>query len=410
MKVRHRTSLAAACGSLSLLATNVHAAADVKDPFDFFISDEYSYDDNLFRIPENLSLLDPTQVDVEALPGRSEDDYINRVSAGVDVRTDVGRQVFNFGLKFSDVRYQKNDDLNYRGGAANLNWDWQLGSRLEGRLSGLYDRSQASFANYLLFDRDVVETQAYGLDLRYRIGSRFALAAGGGLASGDHSLAARRDQNFDGETARFGLEYRTPSNNLLALDYRSTHVEFDNLPDLPGVIGRDYDEDSPTVIAKYAFTVKTSLEVRAGYIDRDYIDPAARDYSGETWNVAVRWEPRITLLFDIKAAHELRSYSDAETDYFEADVFSIGPTWKPLEQLKLTTAFSWEDQDYIANGLPQLEGPRKDEVRAVKVALDYTPRDMVALGLTYQFIERESNRELREYDNALVGCQLKVTF
>jgi len=409
--------MAAVSGSLALvLAPAVHAAADVKDPFDFFVADEYSYDDNLFRVPQNLSLLDPTQVDVEALPGRSEDDYINRLSAGIDLRSDAGRQVFNLGLKFDDVRYQRNDDLNYRGGSGVLGWDWQVGSHLLGRVTGIYDRTQASFANYLLFDRDVVETSVYGLELRYRIGSRFALLGAGNVASGDHSLAVRRDQNFDGETARAGLEYRTPSNNLFALDYRTSRVEFDNVPDFPGVVRRDYDEDAPGVIAKYAFTVKTSLEARAGFLDRNYLDPAARDYSGETWSLSASWEPRVQLQFDIKAAHDLRAYSDAETDYFEVDLLTIAPIWKPTEQLKLTTAFTWEQQDYIGNGLPigglsqPLDGARQDDVQSVKVKLDYSPRDMLAFAVTYQLIERDSNRVLREYENSVVGFQLKLTF
>jgi exopolysaccharide biosynthesis operon protein EpsL len=393
------------------LAGAVQAAPDAADPLDFFVSAEYAYDDNLFRVPENLALVDPTQVDLESLPGRSEDDYINKISAGLNLRSDAGRQVVNLGLRFDDVRYQKNDDLDYSGGNAVLGWDWQLGSHWLGRVSGLYDRTQASFANYLLFDRDVVETTAYGLELRYRIGSRFALLGAGNRASGDHSLRIRRDQNFDGDTARFGVEYRTPSNNLFAAEFRNTRVEFEDIPELVGAIQRDYDEDAPSVLLKYAFTVKTALEARAGYLERNYLDPAARDYSGEIWSLALRWEPRAAIYFDIKAAHDLRAYSDAESDYFEADVLSIGPTWRPRERIKVSTVFTWEQQDYIGNGLPTLlDGARKDDVQSVKVNLDYTPRDMLAFGLTYQAIQRDSNRALREYDNSLVGLQLKLTF
>jgi opacity protein-like surface antigen len=405
-----------------VLGTSAHAAEankpDAADPFDFYISDEYTYDDNLFRVPENLSLIDPTQADIESLPGRSEDDYINKISVGANLRLDASRQVFNVGVRFDDVRYKRNEDLDYYGGNATLGWEWQLGSRLEGRVLGLYDRTQASYANYLLFDRDVVETSSYGLEMRYRIGSRFALLGAGARTSGDHSIELRRDQNFDGDTARVGIEYRTLSNNVFGVDYRDTHVEFDNVPALPGLVRRDFDEEAPGVLVKYAFTVKTSLEARAGYLQRDYLDPAARDYSGEIWSLALRWEPRLPLAFDIKAAHELRSYSDAETDYFEADVFSVGPIWKPRDDFKVTTAFTWERQDYIGNGLqavldglPTLSDPdRKDEVQSIKVRLDYTMREMVGLGLTYQRIQRDSNRSLREHEGSLVGLQLKVTF
>ena len=94
-EARLRQWAAIACiPSLLLGSAAVNAAdADSKDAFQFFVMDRYWYDDNLFRVPDGL-------VNDPAVTGReSEDDYVNRASAGVRVRLDQSRQVFHADLR-----------------------------------------------------------------------------------------------------------------------------------------------------------------------------------------------------------------------------------------------------------------------------------------------------------------------
>src|SRR5882672_9598632 len=62
---------------------------DETDPVEFYLADELSYDDNLFRVPEGLAASDPAAIGVP-----STDDLLNRASAGVHGRWDLSRQVF----------------------------------------------------------------------------------------------------------------------------------------------------------------------------------------------------------------------------------------------------------------------------------------------------------------------------
>ena len=105
---------------------------------------------------------------------------------------DASRQVFVANLRFDDVRYAKNDELNHRGGSGDLQWDWKVANDWSGRVLARYDRALASFSNYRLFVRDVVETATYGGELRYGIGSRWALLGAGASLSVDCSSGPAR--------------------------------------------------------------------------------------------------------------------------------------------------------------------------------------------------------------------------
>lgn len=377
--------------------------ADAQDTFRFYVANRYTYDDNLFRIPDGLLASDPS-----ILPPASLDDYINRASAGARIRMDTSRQVFSADLRIDDVRYNRNDDLNYTGGAANVAWDWQAGHRWSGKFNAQYDRSQASLANYIFFGKDVVDTAIFGAEFRYGIGSRWRLLAAGAAADTDHSSDVRRVDNFESQTGRGGIEYVTPAGNLFALEYRYTDAKFPVARDFGANLA--YEERVPGARLEYAFTEQTQLKARAGYLERDYANSASADYSGEIWDVTLRWEPRTQLYFDLKAWHELKAYADSESDYFVTDGGSITPTWEPTTRIKVAAAFAYEQQDYVGVGvlLPPIEGNRRDDVTSALVSIDYTPRDIVTIGLGYRWVDRESNRDFRAYDDNLISAQLRI--
>jgi exopolysaccharide biosynthesis operon protein EpsL len=408
LKARQAQWATVACIPSLLLASGAVSAAesDSKDAFQFFVMDRYLYDDNLFRVPDG-AVNDP------AVTGReSEDDYVNRASAGVRVRLDQSRQVFHADLRIDDVRYDRNDDLDHTGGSADLLWDWQLGKPLSGKFFGTYDRAQASLNNYRYFQRDIVETAAYGAEVRYALGSRWRLLALGARVDTEHGALDRQLENFESTTGGGGIEYATPAGTLIALEYKFTDGDFPEAEALAGA-PRGYKDRVPGVRVVLPFTEKTRLLVRAGYFDRDYDNPASGDYSGGIYNATLQWEPRAKIEFDFKAWHELRAYSDAESDYFEADGFSITPKWRPRTKLELSAALSYENQDYLGNSLildPIEEAGREDTMKSALVSIDYTPRDLISLGLAYRWIDRESNRQFRDYGVNVLSAEFKLTF
>jgi exopolysaccharide biosynthesis operon protein EpsL len=383
------------------------ADVDASDPIEVYVADQYSYDDNLFRVPDGAVANDPA-----APASRDLEDYINRASAGVRTRWDASRQTFALNLRIDDVRFQNNDQLDHTGGDGNLSWDWRLGSSWSGRVSAQYNRALASFSNYRFFGRDVLDTYQYAGELRYQLGSRWTAFGAASRSESEHSAQVRRIDDFESTTGRAGLEYRTPSDNLIALEYRDTEAEFPVAQALLGPDARRYEEHVPGARIEYAFTAKTKLQARAGYLEREYADPTAGDFSGEIWNATLSWEPRGGFEIALKAWHELRAYADSESDYFVAEGASIGPVWEATGRLKLTAAFATEDQDYIGAGtITPLPGPRRnDDVRSAQVAIEYAPRDFLTFDVSGRWVERRSNRDLLGYDSNVISAQLRVAF
>ncbi len=395
---------------LAVASVNAANSPDAADPIQFFVMDRYMYDDNLFRVPDGLLESDPTLARPQSL-----DDYVNRASAGLRLRLDASRQVFHADVRIDDVRYDRNDDLNYTGGSADLLWNFEVGSNWSGKLFGQYDKQQASLANYRFFQKDIVDVAAYGGELRYKIGSRWRVMGGIAAADTDHSADLRQTENFESTTSRGAIEYETPAGSVFALDYRFTEADFPVAESLAGA-PRGYEESEPGVRIEYAYSVKTQFFGHLGYVDRDYDDPLAGDYSGEVWDVRMLWEPRSKLTFDLKAWHKLKAYADAESDYYEGDGVSIGPTWEATTKLKFAAEFSYEKQDYIGSALflgpivDPIEAGREDEVKGAQFSLDYTPRDLISFGLAYRWVDRESNRDFRGYDANMASAQIKLTF
>lgn len=417
-----RVSIRGALLSLSIAAAMAplpvaFAAVDADNPIDIYFTDRYSYDDNLFRVPDGLLQSDPSVLAVESL-----DDYINRASIGVQTRLDASRQAFIANLRFDDVRYARNDDLNYRGGSADLQWDWRVASDWSGRVLAKYDRALAGFHNYRLFVRDVVDTATYGGELRYGIGSRWALLGAASWSETDHSAQIRRIDKFESETVRGGIEYRTPASNLFAVDYRDTSARFPIADSIPNGLPFKYDDQQYGLNVAYAFTAITQVSARVAHEKRDYIDPRLGDYSGPTWNMLVHWAPRTKLYFDLKGWHELTAYADAESDYFVSNGGSIAPTWEPTTKIAVTTTFSYEKQDYRSanpsTGILPARSNGEDEVRIAKLSIDYAPRDFLSFGLGYNWTDRESSRPVlisgnvfttRGYDNSFASAWFKIT-
>lgn len=394
----------------------IRSTSDDDRAFVFYVGDQFMYDDNLFRLPE------PAQRDPNQAPVEDTEDYVNQLSAGLRARMHMGRQTLALAARVNDVQFQNNDQLDYTGGLARLDFDWQIGSRLSGRVLGDYQRSLASYTNYRFFDRDIVEAWSGELETRVQLGPRFALLAGARSRRTDHSDAARRSENFESDAATGGLEIRLSNTDRLILEYRYLEGDF---PDTfaagdPNARDRSYEETLANLRLEYELTSKLHLRGNVGNLERDY--PAGSlsgDYSGVIWKATLDWEPRRKLGFELSAWRDLKAYVDSESNYFEALGASVGPTWKPSDKLAFALEYVYEDQDYI--GTPTLSSNpgdpifeqdpgREDEIDIARFTASYAPREFIELDLTLAYIDRSSNRPSRVYDAQAASFGIRVVF
>lgn len=386
--------------------------------FVLFIVDELMHDDNLFRVPHE-SVNNPSLRPIEHV-----EDYANQLTVGARARLQSGRQTLRVAARVSDVQFHRNDQLDYTGGQANLALDWELGSRLSGRVLGDYRRSLASYTNYRFFERDIVEAIDGALETRIGIGPRFALLSSVRARQTDHSDPERRSENFESDAASVGLEYAPSQTKRFALEYRYLQGDFPNSlePSGPSTRDRSYEETLVRLRTEYALTAKLRLSGNVGALARDYASHAVtEDYSGSVWETTLAWQPRAKLGFELSAWRQLKAYVDAESDYFIARGVSFGPTWAPTNKLRIAFEYFHEEQDYIGKPTlasePDADGSvvisddgRRDDVDIARISASYVPRDFLELDLTWACIDRGSNRAHHDYDARVASVAVRFVF
>jgi exopolysaccharide biosynthesis operon protein EpsL len=396
-------------GVCTLATCNVSAdpvsALQPGDKWAFYLSEQMVSDDNLYR------LADQQQVPSDAYAiGARREDYSNRTAIGMHGRWDNGRQSLLIDGSAADVRYANSDYLNHTATKAGLDFRWHLANRLSGQVGGDYEHTLASYTNYAYFAKDLVETTAVYGDAEYDLGSRFALTGGARTYQARHGAEDRRVDNFDSDGAWGGLKYESPSHNLVALEYQTNQGTFPERE--PGIdrVQSQYDESIARVRVIYLPSVKTRLDVMAGYLDRTSDDLTTAEHSGDIWKATLSWDASTQISLVASAWHDLRAYVDAESDYFVSNGASLGPRWRPSLKLQIDANLSWEHQDYIsAHPVAGIES-RADKVLASRLSLSYQPVKALQLTLSYLHQDRESNRVLEQFVANVAGLDVRVIF
>lgn len=409
---RHRARLAACPALVSLAFAGGALAQSNQDAAGFFVRGQFTYDDNLFRLPSDTGTLGaPLPQDLETA------DYVSRAVLGFAEQMHFGRQSLRVDLRADAVRFDRNDHLDHTAGRGRLAWNWRALGRLSGTLAADYRRGLADFANVRtateaeLF-KDMLETVDYSGEARVALGPRWALLGGLRRIETEHSAAQRRFDDFEANTAHAGVEYTTPADHRVALAYRFTEAQFPNLAALEQAsYRREYEQSMLLARTRYVATVRTAFDVEYGYTRRRHPDGTPGEFSGNTWRAQIEWEPRVKFGTTLAAWREIKAYADAESDYFISDGFSIEPAWSPVRSLTFSMELSWEELDFLgSNPLLVEDQGRADTLRSVQANIVYSPRDHLRFDLSWRYIERDSNRPRSIYDANVATAAVQWRF
>jgi opacity protein-like surface antigen len=369
---------------------------------DFYVADQFTYDDNLYRVPSGAD------VPAQAGPLATRADSFNSISLGGDGRwySDIQGVAVNF--RADENRYTHNDSLNNVSGKGNLEWDWQLATNWFGQAGVSYYRGLASFADTGYYARDVVQREDYFATVRYQVGPHWALY--GGYIGADTTQTAVPEQQFDfrSKAGNAGIEYATSSSNTVALEYRYTDATFPQDFVLNSVQSNsDYKEQTARILLKYVFSAATELDASAGYLKRDYPQSGFDSFSGDIWRAALQWQPTEQLQLVLTGWRQLVAYIDAESDYFVSNGVSLVPTWIASEKVKLSLTIARENHDYIDSSPSTITFvSRHDKLTLGQAGLIYAPRDFLIFDVTGRYHKRDSNQPQNQFDDTLATASV----
>jgi exopolysaccharide biosynthesis operon protein EpsL len=386
----------------------VYTAESPERQLEIFVDAQTNYDDNLYRLPANLS----TQAAALGA-GASRMDRIDVASLGFGYEWLPGVQIVkgNAGLAYN--HFANNGVLNNTSRYAKLEWDWRLADRWSGKLGASYNVSLANFANNHFFAKDILQTSGYFGDIDWQLGAHLFLNANARRSSTTHSADARVYEDYVANAGGTGVRYVTEAGDELGWDYRYTHGSYPHAPQLTGIpFDQKYDESTSGLHAKYMLTGKTQFEGSAGYLKRNYPQSNSGDFSGTVWRTAVTWAPGAKTQVVLSAWRQLTAYLDSQSDYFVSNGASIAPTWIPTTRLSFALQYSHDRDRYIGTspGAATVPDARRETVRSGKFIGTWDPIEPLRVTASYRFERRRSTVSLFTYDDNLSTIDVRWMF
>jgi hypothetical protein len=373
--------------------------------FQFYVADQETYDDNLFRVPPGIA-----GVPGAVFPHASQSDAVNTATLGGQGKWALARQEIGFDVRADENRFARNDSLNFVSADAVGTLDWRAGQYLSGQVRTFYDRALASFSETRYAGKDLVTSLEELGSARYQLGPHWA--AYGQIRGSylDHSAPVEQYNDFHMKAGYAGAEYATSVNDTFRFEYRYAYVTFrQNVAQ--GLGGYDYKEDTGRFQVNYAVTDKTSIDAYVGYLRRNYTVVGVDSYSGIIGSARFTWAASDKTQLEVAAWHDLHSYIDAASNYFVAKGVSLAPTWNATEKVSLTLLGSYEKQNYISsNGNVLALGLRDAAGYMEQATLRYVPRDRWIVDVFFRHAKRQSNQFTFTYDDNLVSGSVTYRF
>ncbi len=342
---------------------------DSTDPyFDIYGAFRAQFDNNIFRLPSGA--------DVQQVvgPSASREDHINSPSAGLDGQWALGRQIFSVQAQVADNRYSQNSNLNNVSTIDKATWNWGVASVLSGQVGADFTRSLLSFVNAQIYERNTYEQSQYFAAARYQVGPRWALY--GGVLDTNFTVenAATNQNDFRRKAVDMGAELETSRDDSFGVDYRYTDTHYPNAIVASNSTNPDYREDRLRFLAKAVLTEKTTMDLSAGVLKRNYENSVIGSFSGPIWRGALGWQPTLKTQLIFAVWRDLQTYLTDTTNYYRTTAESIAPKWTPSEKIAVSIIVTHEDQRYIGTNNSSVSQPgRHDTFNSQVVSLEYTP-------------------------------------
>jgi hypothetical protein len=348
----------------------------------------FTYDSNLLR---SSSDLDP-----------KSDRYL-QLEAGLDTELNVNRQRFLINGKIVNVAYDRFSRYDYTGGDAALIWKWVLGRLWDGDLAYTYDRRLRAFGDQLLPIKDLRDTnRLYGSANRWLTDH---WKAGALLDWTNVSFSETKFLDITRNGVGAHLTYYTELDNSIGLLVNYTDAQYTNRVD------RDYVDFSTGPAAEWKITDKTLLKANIFYKSRTYDVLSEQDFSGPVGRLTALWKASGKTAVKASVYHDISDLDDDIATYAVIDGVSVQPTWAITGKTSLRALANFERRNFQGRRADAADlglSERVDEVTELGLWLDWQARRNVLLSLGYGVDDRNSDRQLRDYNAEYVEARFQI--
>jgi exopolysaccharide biosynthesis operon protein EpsL len=373
------------------------AAAGEGDVLNVTASGSLTYDDNIFRVPDNFNL--------RAFAGSShKGDVIRNAALGLRLDKPVSRQRFQFDTRLSANRYNRYDFLDHDALDYDARWKWQLGNRLQGDLYRSQAQQLTDFGDFRAPNKNIRTQHTNGLTARYWLHAEWYALASLTRTDSKNDTAPRKPQNNRAETAEAGVLYRTGGNNELQLVVRETDGEYPYAP------AAKYRLRVVEARGVWLPTGKSTFRAQIGRAERDHPRAPQRDFSGATGRFSWDWMITGKTGLNLTVRRELSAYQDFFTNYVLIDGVSLTPFWRPTAKTHLQLKLDRSRRDYLGDVNPLLNYHRKDDISTAALYAGYDILQSLRFAATLQHETRSSSDPNYDYRDNLGFVSAQFTW
>jgi exopolysaccharide biosynthesis operon protein EpsL len=353
-------------------AFSLPAAAAFSDTIAPFVATSYSYDDNLFRLPDNSPGYDGARSDTS-----------RQVQAGFLVNRPIGRQLLTGQMKWSRVSFDHFDQLNYNGKDYLADLEWHIANHLEGHAGASYAQTLTPFNDLRTTDRNLRVVRREYANGTWRFHPRWRVRGGFTRERYTYDSIAQRYADRSENATELGVDYLAPSDSRIGLQLRHLKGSFPNRADLNfSGIEQGYEQDEVKANIYWRFSGVTQLQLLGGWVKRKNQVFSGRDSSGANGRAIMYWAPLGKVRFTASLWHEFAAVENSLITSSLNNGASLAAAWDISAKVRMDAQVRREKRDFSAASGLVLPGDISDSTRTASLGVTYAPRPNIQLGIS----------------------------
>ena len=409
--------------SMQTLSQQAAAQPGFFNPFRVVLDSNLQFDSNVFRLTPT------TVVPMTGQSTLSDRIIVSSATLRFDKTYGLQRIEGNVGVvdnRYNNFNYLDFTALNY-GGA----WNWNITPKFHGSLSGNHNEALNNFANMTGFttnstNKNLRKSDVVRLDGVYEIDGAWRLIGGISHSRFTNTREFFADQGQQIQSAEGGIRYVLPSGSSLTYKYRGGLGKFVGRSlDEVNLLDTRFTEMEHDVQLIWPVSGKTSIDARAGHLQRKHENFSQRDFSGFVGNFnlnyAMTGKTRLTAgwtrtlgNFQTGASNSGLNpvFDQYASSYLKTDRFSLGPTWQIDDKVALRVRYDYSMMDFLggvttsATSLDQ----RNDKMHSGTVALDWQLHKAFSLSAMLNHDKRNSNLSGYSFHRSAASVTARITF
>ncbi|MBE3028146.1 XrtB/PEP-CTERM-associated polysaccharide biosynthesis outer membrane protein EpsL [Janthinobacterium sp. GW458P] len=348
------------------------AGAAISDTISPFIATSYSYDNNLFRLGDNVPGFDGQRSDTS-----------RQVQAGLLIKRPIGRQVLTGQLKWSRVYFDHFDQLDYTGKDYLADLEWHIANHLEGHVGGSYSQTLTPFSDLQSTDRNLRTIRREYVNGGWRFHPSWRVRGGISRDKYTYDSSAQKISDRQEDAVELGFDYLPASESRIGIQLRHLKGEYPNRANLAGLgVDQGYEQDEVKANVYWRVSGITQVQLLGGWVKRKNKIFSGRDASGANGRVTVYWAPLGKVRFTGSVWHEFAAVENSLISSSLNNGASLAAAWDVSAKVRMDAQVRREKRDFSAASGLVLPIDVKDTTKTASIGLTYAPRPNIQLGVS----------------------------